>query len=54
MEPARVDDLAAELFRRAEERFGVERAEALRPDLFVMAAELAALHSFNLEFDDEP
>ena len=54
MKPADADTLAAELFRRAEEKFGTERAEALRPDLQQMARELEALQAWNVGFDDEP
>lgn len=47
-------NLAAELQRRAEEKFGPQRAEALRNDLEQMARELQALEAYPLGFDDEP
>jgi hypothetical protein len=46
--------LAAELQRRAEEKFGPERAEALKNDVQQLAAELAALRSHDVGFEDEP
>ena len=47
-------DLTEELRRRAEEKLGHERAEALRKDVEQLARELEALEKYNLEFDDEP
>ena len=47
-------DLTAELRRRAEEKLGRERAEALWNDVEQLARELDALERYNLEFDDEP
>ena len=46
--------LAAELQRRAEEKFGHDRAEALRSDLVQLALELHTLKTYNIGFDDEP
>ena len=54
MDSSTVANLAAELQRRAVEKFGAERAEALRTDLLQMARELEALHTYNIGFDDEP
>jgi hypothetical protein len=47
-------DRAAELRKRAEEKLGHARAEALRNDLEQLARELDALEKYSLEFDDEP
>ena len=47
------DTFAEELFQRALDRFGKERAEALLPQLRQMAAELEVLHAYNLDFVDE-
>jgi hypothetical protein len=48
---------ASEIFRflsqEAEEKFGKERAEALRPEIESMAAQLAQLRAVELEFEDE-
>lgn len=46
--------IAAELKRRAQERFGPERAEALQNDLQQMARELEALQTYDVSFEDEP
>ncbi len=54
MDSTRIADLDHELQRRAEEKFGLERAEALRNDLKQMAHELEALEKYNVDFDDEP
>ena len=54
MESSNAATLAADLLRRAEERFGRERAEALKNDLQQLAAELAALRSHDVSFEDEP
>jgi hypothetical protein len=54
MKSSKHTDLAAELQRRAAEKFGVERAEALRKDLEQMSSELQALDAYPLGFDDEP
>jgi hypothetical protein len=45
---------ASELQRRAVEKFGRERAEALRPDIEQLAKELDALNAYSLAFEDEP
>lgn len=47
-------DTAEELHRHAAEKYGPERAEALRKDLEEMARELQALEAYPLGFDDEP
>ena len=41
------------LLSRAEERFGTERAQALKPVLEEVAADLATLNEFTLEPEDE-
>ena len=46
--------LAAELQRRAEEKFGRERAQALRNDLIQLARELDSLNTYPVRFEDEP
>jgi hypothetical protein len=46
--------LADELHRRAVEKFGLERADALRPDLLQLARELEAINSYDIGFEDEP
>ena len=45
---------AAELQRRAEEKFGRERAETMRPDIDQLARELHALNTYDVAFEDEP
>ena len=47
-------NIALELQRRAENKFGRERAEALKNDLQQMASELAALQAYDVGFEDEP
>ena len=54
MDSPNITTLAAELRRRAEEKFGRERAEALQNDLLQLARELDAVNTYNLGFDDEP
>jgi hypothetical protein len=54
MDSSNATNLAAELQRRAEQKFGRERARVLENDLKQLAAELAALEAYNVEFDDEP
>ena len=54
MESSNAATLAAELQRRAEEKFGSERAEALKNDVQQLAGELAALRSHDVGFEDEP
>jgi hypothetical protein len=54
MDSTRIANLDHELRRRAEDKFGRERAEALRNDLQQMAHELEALEKYNVDFDDEP
>ena len=54
MDAPDVTQRAAELQRRAEEKFGGERAEALRPDIEKLAKELHALTTYTLAFEDEP
>jgi hypothetical protein len=54
MDSSNITTLAAELHRRAEEKFGRERADALRNDLLQLARELDALNTFDVRFDDEP
>jgi hypothetical protein len=54
MDSSNVPNIAAELQRRAEEKFGPERAQALESDLKQLAVELAALQAYNVGFDDEP
>jgi hypothetical protein len=38
----------------AEEKFGKQRAEELRPDIEQIAADLSDLAAASVEFDDEP
>jgi hypothetical protein len=38
----------------AAEKFGVERAEEMRPDIQRLAEELAMVRTFELNHDDEP
>jgi prefoldin subunit 5 len=54
MKSSKHTDLAAELQRRAAEKFGAERAEELRKDLEQMSGELQTLDAYPLGFDDEP
>ena len=54
MDSTRIANLDHELRRRAEDKFGRERAEALRNDLQQMAHELEELEKYNVDFDDEP
>jgi Fic family protein len=54
MNQQNITDIAEALQRRAEEKLGHERAEALRPDLQQMAKELHSLDSHNVEYEDEP
>jgi hypothetical protein len=54
MESPAVTKLAAELQRHAEEKFGHDRADALRPDVLQLARELDALRTYALGFEDEP
>jgi hypothetical protein len=49
-----VSDIAETLQRRAEEKLGPERAEALSSDLQQMAKELHSLDSHTVEYEDEP
>jgi hypothetical protein len=54
MDSSSVTNLAAELHRRAVEKFGADRADALQTDLVQLARELEALNSYEIEFEDEP
>ena len=54
MDSLNLNTLVLELQRRAEWKFGPERAEALRHDLQQLAVELAALDACDVEFNDEP
>lgn len=54
MDSSTVTSLAEELHRRAAEKFGTERAEAMRPGLLQLARELQAINSYDIGFDDEP
>ena len=49
-----VTDVVAALQRAAEEKFGRERAEALRDDLQQMAKELHSLNTHAVGYEDEP
>ena len=42
------------LTARAEEKFGKERADELRPELEQMALQLEKLYASRVEFEDEP
>ena len=54
MDSADAQKLATDIQRRAVEKFGEERAEALRNDLQQMARELESLETYKLDFEDEP
>jgi hypothetical protein len=54
MDSMNTSRIAAELERRAEERFGHERTQALKNDLEQMARELEALERYEVGFEDEP
>lgn len=54
MDSPSVIKLAGELQRHAEEKYGHDRAEALRPDLVQLARELDSLRTYDLDFEDEP
>jgi hypothetical protein len=54
MDSSTVSSLAEELHRRAVEKFGSERAEALRGDLLQLARELEAINSYEIGFEDAP
>jgi hypothetical protein len=54
MDSSNASNIAAELQRRAEQKFGRERAKTLESDLKQLAAELAALEACDVGFDDEP
>ena len=54
MDAQKTTTLAAELQRRAEEKFGRERAEEMRNDLIQLARELDALNTYTVRFEDEP
>ena len=47
-------ELRSELLRRAEERFGKDRAAKLITDLEQLSSELYLLSNFELEPTDEP
>ena len=54
MDSQEVTRLAAELQRRAEEKFGADRASAMRDDVTQLARELRAIQTYDLAFEDEP
>jgi len=54
MESSNAAALAAELQRQAEEKFGRERAGALKDDVQQLARELVALRVYDVGFEDEP
>ena len=54
MDSKNITELADELQRRAEEKFGRDRAEALRNDLLQMARELDSLNTYSVRYEDEP
>jgi hypothetical protein len=47
-------EIARVLSLEAEEKFGKERADALRPEIESMAEQLAKLRAVELDFEDEP
>jgi hypothetical protein len=49
-----IDAIRHALIARAEEEFGKERAEALRAELELMAAQIAKLRATPVEFENEP
>jgi hypothetical protein len=49
-----IDEIGRALIARAEEEFGKERAQALRGELELMAAQLAKLRATPVEIEDEP
>jgi hypothetical protein len=54
MERVNLEERVRLLMLRAEAEFGRERAEELRPAIRKMAEELELLHSYTLDFEDEP
>jgi hypothetical protein len=54
MDSTDVTDLTSELHRRAEQKFGHDRAETLQNDLLQLARELDSLRTYDIGFDDEP
>ena len=42
-----------DLYKQAEEKFGKDRAEELRPEIEQLVADLQKLRSFTLEIEDE-
>ena len=54
MQLPNLEERIRQLMRRAEERFGPERAEELRPEIQRMAQELQILQTYELDFEDEP
>ena len=49
-----VSEIVRTLAVQAEEKFGKERAEALRAEIETMAAQLAKLRASHVEFEDKP
>jgi len=47
-------EIAKVLTSRAEEKFGKERIEQLRPDIEQAASDLEKLRATSVEIDDEP
>ena len=43
-----------DLMKKAEDQFGKDRAEELRPEIEQLASELEKLRSVSLQIDDEP
>ena len=51
---AGIAEMTASLMKRAEEKFGKERAHELLPAIEQMAAQLVTLNANPLEYEDEP
>ena len=47
------DEILKALLEKAEKRFGKDRAQELRAELEKTAAELAIVHRYPLDFEDE-
>jgi hypothetical protein len=53
-EKTSIPEITRTLLQRAQEQLGPERAEELRGELELMAAQLAKLRSTPVDFEDEP
>jgi len=48
------DEIMSDLMDQAEKKFGKERATEIRPEIEIMAEQLAVLHANPVEIQDEP